>query len=79
MRKLRIAAGTLALTLAVGMAGRALGEYRRAEDGNRAWWGAMYGDALLLAKADGEPPEDEAAVVFVWPLWDSLLRFFVLR
>lgn len=79
MRMLRIAAATLALTLAVGTAGRALGEYRRTGDGNRAWWGAMYGDALLLAKADGESPEDETKVVFVWPLWESLLRFFGLQ
>ena len=72
VRKLRMLAGVLTLALAVGTAGRA-------EIGNRAWWGVMYKDALLLAKADEEIPKDETEVVFVWPLWESLLRFFGLQ
>ena len=86
---LRICAAALALMLAVGTAGEALGEimprhtempalYRRAGEGQgRPWWGVLYGDALLLAQAEeGEDiPEDETEVVFVWPLWEWLLRF----
>ena len=54
--------------------------YRRAGEGNRAWWGVLYGDALFLARAEeGEDlPEDETEVVFVWPLWEWLLRFLGL-
>ena len=49
-------AGALALALILNAAGT----------GNRAWWGVMYKDALLLAKADeGEMPEDETEVVFL--------------
>ena len=76
MRKLRILAGTVALVLVMGMAGGALGEYRRTREGCCKLWGVMYEDALLLAQADGDAPEDEKEVVFVWPLWDSLMRFF---
>ena len=68
-------AGVLALVLVLHTAGGALGEYRRTGEGNRALWGVMYKDALLLAKADGEIPEDETEVVFVWPLWEWLMRF----
>ena len=75
MRKLRILAGVLVLMIVLHTAGGALGEYRRAGEGSRALWGVLYGDALLLAKADGEMPEDETEVVFIWPLWDWLLRF----
>lgn len=83
MRMYRILAGVLALVLAVGTTCSALGEtgarslYRRAGEGNRAWWGVLYGDALLLARAEeGEDAqEDETEVVFVWPLWEWLLRF----
>ena len=79
----RILAGLLALVLAVGTTCSALGEigarslHRSAGEGNRAWWGVLYGDALLLARADeGEGlPEDETEVVFIWPLWEWLLRF----
>ena len=63
-------AGALALALILNVAGTE----------NRAWWGVMYKDALLLAKADeGEMPEDETAVVFLWPFWNGLLRFFGLQ
>ena len=72
-------AGVLALALVLGMAGGALGEYRRTWEGSCALWGVMYKDALLLAKADEEIPEGETEVVFVWPLWDALLRFFGLQ
>ena len=60
-------AGALILALILNAAGT----------GNRAWWGVLYGDALLLAQAEeGEDlPEDETEVVFVWPLWEWLLRF----
>lgn len=75
MRKLRMIAGVLVLALILGMACGALGEFRRTREGSCALWGVMYEDALLLAQADGEAPEDETEVVFVWPLWDSLLRF----
>ena len=61
--------------LTLSTAGRTFVEYRRAGEVNRALWGVMYKDALLLAKADGEMPEDETEVVFVWPLWDWLMRF----
>ena len=78
------------MMLAVGTAGEALGEimprrlmetrslYRRTGEGQcRSWWGVLYGDALLLAQAEeGEDiPEEELEVVFVWPLWEWLLRF----
>ncbi len=73
-------AGVLVLVLVLHTAGGALGDYRRTGEGNRALWGVMYKDALLLAKADeGEMPEDETEVVFVWPLWDALLRFLGLQ
>ncbi len=59
--------------------------YRRAAEGlGGNWWGVLYEDALDMARAeDGgdEPnekkasPEDGTEVVFVWPLWDWLLRF----
>lgn len=63
-------AGALVLALILNAAGT----------GNRAWWGVMYKDALLLAKADeGEMPKDETEVVFVWPFWNGLLRFFGLQ
>ena len=83
MRMVRICAGALALLLAMSTVGAALGEtgarslYRRAGEGNRGWWGVLYGDALLLARAEeGEDAqEDETEVVFVWPLWEWLLRF----
>ena len=75
VRKLRMIAGVLALVLVLHTVGGALGEYHWTGEGNRALWGVMYKDALLLAKADGEIPEDETEVVFVWPLWDWLLRF----
>ena len=65
MRKLRLIAGALALTLVLGMARGALGEYRRTREGSCSLWGVMYEDALLLAQADGEAPEDETDVVFV--------------
>ena len=87
MYAVRICAGALALLLAMSIAGAALGEtgahslyYRRAGEGNRAWWGVLYGDALFLARAEeGEDlPEDETEVVFVWPLWEWLLRFLGL-
>lgn len=78
MRKLRILAGVLFLVLALHTASGTLGEYRRTKEENCNLWGVMYKDALLLAKADGEVPEDEAEVVFVWPLWESLLRFLGL-
>ncbi len=68
-------AGMLVLVIVLHTAGGVLGEHRRAEEGSRALWGVMYKDALLLAKADGERPEDETEVVFVWPLWEWLLRF----
>ena len=79
----RIIAGMLALVLAVGTACSAQGELgihflrHRVREENRAWWGVLYGDALLLAQAEEgeETPEDETAVVFVWPLWEWLLRF----
>ncbi len=75
VRKLRLLAGVLVLAFALHTAGGALGEYRRTWEGSCSLWGVMYKDALLLAKADGEAPEDETEVVFLWPLWDSLLRF----
>ncbi len=82
----RMIAGVLALMLAVGTAAGALGDigtcsvYRSAGEGNRAWWGVLYGDALLLAKAEEgeEIPEDETEMIFVWPLWEGLLRFLGL-
>ncbi|MBR4538329.1 MAG: hypothetical protein IKO52_05720 [Clostridia bacterium] len=79
MRKLRMLAGVLSLLLVLGMAGGALGEYRRTGEGKSALWGVMYKDALLLAKADGEMPEDETEVVFIWPLWDWLMRFLGIQ
>ncbi len=47
----------------------------------RHWWGVLYGDALLLARAEEEeiPPEEETEVVFVWPLWEWLLRVLGFR
>ena len=83
----RVCAGALALLLAMSIVGAALGEtgacslYRRTGEGNRAWWGVLYGDALLLARAEEgeETPADETEVVFVWPLWEWLLRFLGLR
>ena len=75
VRKLRMLAGVLVLAFVLHTAGGALGEYRRAGEGKCALWGVMYKDALLLAKADGEMPEDENEVVFVWPLWNWLMRF----
>ncbi len=72
-------AGVLVLVFALHTAGGALGDYRRAEEGSRALWGVMYKDALLLAKADGEMPEDETEVVFIWPLWDWLMRFLGIQ
>ena len=74
---IRILTGMLVLMLAVGTVSGAMGEYRRAGEGNRAWWGVLYGDALLLARAEegDDLPEDETEVVFVWPLWEWLLRF----
>ena len=77
VRKLRLIAGVLVLTLVLGIAGGALGEYRRTREGSCALWGVMYEDALRLAKAEEgeESPEDEAEVVFIWPLWEGLLRF----
>ena len=80
MRKLRFLAGMLAFMLALGAAWGALGEYHRTGAGERAWWGVLCGDALLLARAEeGEKrPADETEVVFVWPLWEWLLRFLGL-
>ena len=75
VRKLRLIAGVLVLVFVLHTACGALGEYRRAGEGNRTLWGVMYKDALLLAKADGEMPEDETEVVFIWPLWEWLMRF----
>ena len=69
MRKLRMLAGALVLALTLNMAGVR----------NRAWMGVMYKDAILWAKADAEIPAGETEVVFVWPLWESLLRFFGLQ
>lgn len=69
MRKLRMLAGALVLALILNMPGVR----------TRAWMGVMYKDALLWAKADEVIPEDETEVVFVWPLWESLLRFFGLQ
>ena len=50
------------------------------ERNDRDWWGVLYGDALLLARAEEgeETPADETEVVFVWPLWEWLLRFLGL-
>ena len=87
MWMVRICAGALALLLAMSAVGAALGEsgarslYRRAGEGSRAWWGVLYGDALLLARAEeGEDmPEDETEIVFVWPLWEWLLRLLGLQ
>ena len=70
-----IITGVLVFMIILHTASGALGEYRRAGEGSSALWGVMYKDALLLAKADGEMPEDETEVVFVWPLWDWLMRF----
>ena len=64
MRKLRMLAGALVLALILNVSGVR----------TRAWMGVMYKDALLLARADGEMPEDETEVVFVWPLWEWLMR-----
>ena len=75
VRKLRILAGVLVAAFILHTAGGALGEYRRTREGRCGLWGVMYEDALLLAQADGEAPEDESEVIFVWPLWDALLRF----
>ena len=43
----------------------------------RNWWGVLYGDALLLVRAEeGEElqAEEETDPVFIWPLWEWLLR-----
>ena len=79
--KLRMLAGVLALALVLGTAGAALGECRRAEEGSGNWWGVLYGDALLLVQAEEgeETPEDEAEVIFVWPLWEWLLHVLGLQ
>ena len=83
----RICAGALAVALTFCMVCGALGETgtrslcRRTEERRSGdWWGVLYEDALLLAQAeDGEEmPEDETEVVFVWPLWEWLLRFLGL-
>ncbi len=83
----RMIAGALVLMMAVVTAAGASGDtgtcslYRCAGEGNRPWWGVLYGDALLLAQAEEEdiPPEEETEVVFVWPLWEWLLRFLGFR
>ena len=56
---LRICAGVLALALAFFSVCGARGEtgarslYRRTEERqSRHWWGVLYGDALLLARAE---------------------------
>lgn len=94
MRMRRVCAGALALLLAVGIVGGAMGEivvrrraeapalFRRAEEGqSRHWWGVLYGDALLMARVEeGDVPQEEGKEpVFVWPLWEWLLRFFGLQ
>ena len=94
MRMHRICAGALALLLFMGIIGGAVGEItvrRRAEVSalfhqaeerqSRHWWGVLYGDALLMARADeGEDlTEQGKEPVFVWPLWEWLLRFLGLR
>ncbi len=59
--------------------------YRRKAEGlGGNWWGVLYEDALHIARAEADEekpnekkaaPEDGPEVVFVWPLWDWLLRF----
>lgn len=40
-------------------------------------WGILYEDALLLAEMDGEEGTADQPV-FVWPLWETLLRWLGL-
>ncbi len=46
------------------------------------WWGVLYGDAALLARAaeeEEEPPETETEIEFIWPLWGWLLSLLGLN
>ena len=52
----------------------------------RAWWGVLYENALLLAQTDGQtnaeqetaPQDEQQEIEFVWPLWNWLLRLLGL-
>lgn len=41
------------------------------------YWGALYADSLLMAKA-GDIPEEPERVEFVWPVWNWILSLFGL-
>ena len=41
------------------------------------FWGVLYADSLLMAKA-GDIPEEPERVEFVWPFWRWLLGLFGL-
>ena len=41
------------------------------------FWGVLYADSMLMAKA-GDIPEEPERVEFVWPLWRWLLNLFGL-
>ena len=41
------------------------------------FWGVLYADSLLMAKA-GDIPEEPERVEFVWPVWRWLLNLFGL-
>ena len=41
------------------------------------WWGILYEDALALARADAEETQGDAPV-FLWPLWEKLMRWLGL-
>ena len=48
------------------------------EGRGRNWWGVLYEDALLLARAEEETAEEaeEGTVTFVWPWWAWVCRLF---
>ena len=43
------------------------------------WWGVLYEDAVLFAKADeGDETDEPGTVHFVWPLWETLRKWLGL-
>ena len=42
------------------------------------WWGVLYEDALLWARAD-EGEEKDGEVVFLWPIWEWLCRLLGIQ
>lgn len=42
------------------------------------WWGVLYEDALLWARAD-EGEEKDGEVVFLWPIWAWLCRLLGIQ